>query len=388
MIAFTGKFWKVIGPSQWSMKSNEFRVFTTTSSRLSNLHTSDNSNDLYSHTEKYSHSHVYAYLQEAKKDIIEKHNLYHLNDRLTQALDYNLRDIHHIGSKILIPTFRDVRKNPHISSADLKSLNILGWCMELLFMTFNIQDDLMDKSITRFGKPCWHKLDSIGNSAINDTLIFENMIFYLLDKHFRNFKCYTQLVDNFREMILVAACGQALDMQLSQMPVESFTMEMYRYTVEFKNGYCAFYLPFAAAMILAGNTNPLSFQKTKSVSLKMAFYLQLQNDYFDIYGSPKATEKIGTDIEANKCTWLAIQCMQRASKEQKQIMMECYGKKDSHMVQQVKDLYNILNIGDLYVHFEEDIIAEITSEIQRASNEVPAIAMMHVVDRMRQSDLH
>lgn len=32
------------------------------------------------------------------------------------------------------------------------------------------------------------------------------------------------------------------------------------------------------------------------------------------------TGKIGTDIQDNKCSWLVVQCLQRASPEQRQIL--------------------------------------------------------------------
>lgn len=52
---------------------------------------------------------------------------------------------------------------------------------------------------------------------------------------------------------------------------------------------------------------------------------QIQDDFLDCFGNPEVTGKVGTDIKDNKCTWLAVLCMQRATPEQKKIMKDCYG---------------------------------------------------------------
>ena len=45
-----------------------------------------------------------------------------------------------------------------------------------------------------------------------------------------------------------------------------------------------------------------------------------QDDYLDCYGDPAVTGKVGTDIEENKCSWLVIQALQRATPEQREIL--------------------------------------------------------------------
>lgn len=69
-----------------------------------------------------------------------------------------------------------------------------------------------------------------------------------------------------------------------------------------------------------------AFRQSKTILLEMGHFFQVQDDFLDCFGNPDITGKIGTDIQDNKCSWLAVVCMQRASEEQKQIMLECYGK--------------------------------------------------------------
>lgn len=40
----------------------------------------------------------------------------------------------------------------------------------------------------------------------------------------------------------------------------------------------------------------------------------------DCYGDPEVIGKIGTDIQENKCSWLVIQALKKATESQREIL--------------------------------------------------------------------
>lgn len=110
----------------------------------------------------------------------------------------------------------------------------------------------MDGSETRRGQPCWYKLDDVKYTAINDALMIENCVYFILKKHFKDLPCYVNLVELFHETMMITTIGQSLDLQTANFDVSSFTMDRYKSIVDHKTAYYTFYLPVALAMHLAG----------------------------------------------------------------------------------------------------------------------------------------
>ena len=117
---------------------------------------------------------------------------------------------------------------------------------------FLITDDIMDASETRRGQPCWYKLPEVGLAAINDSLMIENAIYYILKKNFDTTDYYVKLIELFHESMMVTTIGQSLDLQTASKSVTSFTMDRYKSIVEHKTAFYTFYLPVALAMRMAG----------------------------------------------------------------------------------------------------------------------------------------
>ena len=49
----------------------------------------------------------------------------------------------------------------------------------------------------------------------------------------------------------------------------------------------------------------------------------LKDDFLDCFGDPAVTGKIGTDIEDNKCSWLVVQALKKATPPQRAELEVC-----------------------------------------------------------------
>ncbi|KAJ3000156.1 Farnesyl pyrophosphate synthetase [Globomyces sp. JEL0801] len=238
---------------------------------------------------------------------------------------------------------------------------------------FLIADDIMDSSITRRGQPCWYKRENVGMVAINDSFIIEAAIYKLLKRYFKTHPAYGDILELFHETTFQTELGQLMDLITApegDVDLARFSIEKHAYIVEFKTAYYSFYLPIALAMRYAGITDETVYDQAKSVLLALGEYFQVQDDYLDCFGSPEVIGKIGTDIEDNKCGWLIVQALSRASEEQRKVLDENYGQKDASKVALVKNVYKEIGIEDIYHQYEEDSYKRLSALIETVDNSV------------------
>lgn len=117
---------------------------------------------------------------------------------------------------------------------------------------FLMIDDIMDGSTMRRGQPAWHTLDDVKLVAINDGIMIDAAIFYVIKKHFGNEPYYARLLEEFSEMKFITTIGQSLDLLSAKMDVTQYTMDVYKSIVFHKTAYYTFYLPVAMAMHMTG----------------------------------------------------------------------------------------------------------------------------------------
>ena len=243
-----------------------------------------------------------------------------------KSLQYNCPNGKKNRGLALVLTYKMLATNGEITEENMQLAQILGWCVEMLQSVFIMADDIMDGSETRRGHKCWYKVDGIGLSAVNDSMMIENGIYHLLKKYFGDKEYYNDIVELFHEVTFITTIGQLQDMKTAGGDVKTFTMDRYKSIVANKTAYYSFYLPVCLAMHMAGFKDLEMYRQTKTILLEVGNFFQAQDDFIDCFGNPEITGKIGTDIQDGKCSWLAVVALQRATNAQKEIMKECYGQ--------------------------------------------------------------
>lgn len=238
---------------------------------------------------------------------------------------------------------------------------ILGWALEILQAAYLVADDLMDQSQTRRGKPCWYLKPNVGNSAVNDALIVENLAFVLIDSlkmSINNSESIPNLPDEvidkiasfMRQMNLKTTIGQSLDYKC-----KTYLEECYSIIITHKTAYYTIYEPIMIA-IIASQKVPEEIRTEDTFTqflLKIGYFFQAQDDFLDVYGDSTVTGKIGSDISEGKVTWIACQAFKHANEQQKAQLEENLGKNSPESIQTVKNLYDILHIPQIFHEYSQ-----------------------------------
>lgn len=269
-------------------------------------------------------------------------------------------------------------------ASSLRKAQIAGWCVEWLQAYLLVEDDVMDHSVLRRGKPCWYTMPGIGFSAINDGLLLEGMVFRIAKIFFSKEAYYVDFFHLLQQVNYQTQIGQLLDMASEQRDgegrpiVERFTLEGYFKIIKYKTIFYSFYLPVALGMLLSGfrlEANADSFKEAYDACHIIGEYFQVQDDLLDCYGTKEQIGKVGRDIEEGKCTWLAARAMEllreegetnEEAKAQIEILRNNLGKEEAENVEKVKRVYSELKLKEAFAAYEEKCLENIRRLIRRA----------------------
>lgn len=248
----------------------------------------------------------------------------------------------------------------------------------------------MDASTTRRGKPCWYKKPEIQLDAVNDALILESFVFFLIKAFFgSDMVSYCALNDLFREVSFQTQLGQMLD--LTSQPqgrkdpalLKDFTLDNYHRIITYKTAFYSFYLPIASAMIIHGiEIGSKLFTATREICIQLGVKFQIQDDYLDCFGDYEFMGKVGTDIKDHKCSWLCAIALSLMSAQQRATFEQHYGKETKQDEDAVRALYTELGLPALYLKQEEESLASISALVQDNSEGLPPAIFTSILHKI------
>ncbi|KAJ6516460.1 isoprenoid synthase domain-containing protein [Mycena sanguinolenta] len=288
-------------------------------------------------------------------------------------LDYNVP-----GGKLnrgmAVVDTAEILKGVALDDDEYYKAAVLGWSVELLQALFLVTDDIMDVTITRRGRPCWYRAPGIGMNAINDAMMLESGIFFLLKKHFRNQPYYVDLLELFQDTAYRTGMGQLMDLIAApqdEVDLSKFSLDKYRLIVVYKTAYYSFYLPVTLAMHMSGvpasymldGETVEPFKVALSILLPLGEYFQIQDDFLDFSAPFEILGKVGTDIINNKCSWCVNTALAVATPEQRAILDENYGRKDATAEARVKEVFEAVGLREHYTKYEVDVYRRLVEMI-------------------------
>lgn len=316
-------------------------------------------------------------MDEFKKQV--KHMLYETN-----IGGKNNRGLLHISSFYALKEYQ----SSLLTERDVHNTLTIALCIEALQSYCLVMDDISDESTMRRGSPCWYLRENVGiHRAINDGPMIESFLFWILKEYIivSDHEFILLLINLFRTTLWKTQIGQTLDLQLSDKDPNTlqthYTMDRYLLIAKYKTAFYTFYLPYASALILAGY-HPIKdeylFFICEYISIEMGVKFQITDDFLDCFGNENTMGKCGTDIQDFKCSWVIVQALQLLSESNEaninylEIFKKHYGKHSEYDIAQIKEIYKVLDLENIYRKMDEESYEKISQLIQESTDVLPS----------------
>ncbi len=241
------------------------------------------------------------------------------------------------------------------------------------------QDDIIDQSPLRRGKPSLYKAMGGEHYGISQTIILGDIGMFLGVKLISesNFlpERKNQAVSVFSQMMINTGLGEMLDVEISLPGKEKNEEDMVTIS-QLKTAYYTFIYPFSIGAILAGaESNIVKLFKEFGLNLGVAY--QIQDDILGVFGDEKTLGKsVTSDIEEGKNTLLITFALEHADEKQREVLDQYYGKGEvtEKVHEQIKKVFT--DTGALeysrskaveYVKVAKEVIPKITSNLEQMS---------------------
>ena len=227
-----------------------------------------------------------------------------------------------------------------------------------------LHDDLMDHADVRRGKPTVHK-----RWDANTAILSGDVMLSLADIYMSRVDdaCFREVMATFHKTSIEIAEGQQYDMDFETRTdvTEAEYIEMIRLKTSVLLA-CALKI----GAILGGATKE-DAEHLYRLGECIGLAFQLRDDYLDVYGDPKVFgKKIGGDILCNKKTYLYINALRLANKEQRVVLDYWAAATDinpEEKIAAVTDIYNKVGLPEMSRAIEEHYYSLAKAELEALS---------------------
>ncbi|XP_013163238.1 PREDICTED: farnesyl pyrophosphate synthase-like [Papilio xuthus] len=312
-----------------------------------------------------------------------------LCDRLKKFTAYNVGSGKQIRG-LLTMAACEALMQPEQNEELREKMYVLAWAAEMLHAFFLVTDDMEDGAKTRHGQTCWHLLPDVGKYAVTDTGMFRSFLSEILRVYFGKEAVYPKLVNIFNETYFKTHIGQFIDSTLcSNRQYLSFTTEQYALVSAYKTSFYTFQFPVLLGLALNNKYSDKAYKIVESIGSDVGLLLQMKNDYLDLYGDEIVEGKTGTDIQEGKCSLPAVTAVKLSNEHQKNIFFENYGRWEDKCVNEIRILYNDLQLKKICVDEEKKLYNSISKRINNLPKDSipPAHLFAKVSTICKQSDI-
>ena len=223
-----------------------------------------------------------------------------------------------------------------------------------------LHDDLMDNADVRRGKPTVHKRWDANTAILSGDVMLSLADVYMSrvdDEYFR------EVMATFHKTSIEIAEGQQYDMDFETRSdvAEAEYIEMIRLKTSVLLA-CALNI---GAILGGASKEDAEHLYRLGECIGLAF--QLRDDYLDVYGDPKVFgKKIGGDILCNKKTYLYINALRLADKEQRAVLdywATATGVNPDEKIAAVTAIYTALGLPEMSRAIEERYYSQAKAEL-------------------------
>ena len=300
----------------------------------------------------------FAHLLEKVNAHIEQLDYAHEPMNLYVPVQYILS----LGGKRIRPAMMLMAYNMY--RADVEQILDPALALEIYHNFTLLHDDLMDHADVRRGKPTVHKRWDANTAILSGDVMLSLADVYMSrvdDAHLR------EVMATFHKTSIEIAEGQQYDMDFETRNdvTEAEYIEMIRLKTSVLLA-CALKI---GAILGGASKDDAQHLYRLGESIGLAF--QLRDDYLDVYGDPKVFgKKIGGDILCNKKTYLYINALRLADKEQRAVLDYWAAATDFEpeaKISAVTDIYNKVGLPEMSRAIEEHYYTLAKAELEALS---------------------